>query len=107
MGPNGSEIVGHSVQIQTQTGTVNTVYFEPGGSARIVSPSGTEAQGTWSVANRSLCLGVGGARECWPYQAAFQANQPVQLISDCGAASVWTPLSTAPSAPPARRGERG
>lgn len=106
-GPNGSEIVGHSVQIQTQTGTVNTVYFEPGGAARIVSPSGTEAQGTWSVANQSLCLGVSGARECWPYQAAFQANQPVSLTSDCGAASVWTPLSTAPSAPPARRGERG
>jgi hypothetical protein len=105
--PNGSEIIGHSVQVQTQTGTVNTVYFEPGGVARIVSPSGTEVQGTWSVANRALCLGAGTARECFPYQAAFQAGRPVTLTSDCGASSVWTPLSTAPNAPPVTRGERG
>ena len=107
MAPNGSEIVGHSVQVQTQSGTTNTIFFEPGGAARIVSPSGTEVPGNWSVANQSLCLATGTARECWPYQAAFQANRPVSLTSDCQATSVWTPLSTAPSAPPARRGERG
>lgn len=107
MMPDGSEIVGHSVQVQTASGTTNTIYFQPGGTARIVSPSGTEVQGTWSVANQALCLGAGTARECFPYQQAFQAGQPVTLTSDCAATSVWTPLSTAPSAPPARRGERG
>lgn len=105
--PNGSEIIGHSVQVQTASGTVNTVYFEPGGNARIVSPSGTEVQGTWSVANQALCLGAGTARECWPYQQAFQAGQPVTVTSDCGATAVWTPVSTAPTAPPVTRGERG
>ena len=107
MAPNGSEIIGHSVQVQTQAGTTNTVYFDPGGNARIVSPSGTEVQGRWAVENQSLCLGAGGARECWPYRAAFQAGQPMTLTSDCASTSVWTPISTAPPAPPARMGERG
>lgn len=107
MMPTGAEIIGHSVQVQTQTGTINTIYFEPGGVARIVSPSGTEVQGTWSVANGSLCLGAGTARECFPYQNAFQTGRAVNLTSDCGAASVWTPVSTAPMSPPVTRGERG
>lgn len=107
MAPDGSEIVGHSVQVQTASGATNTIYFQPGGVARIVAPSGTEVQGTWSVANQALCLGAGTARECFPYQQAFQAGQPVTVTSDCGSTATWTALSTAPSAPPARQGERG
>lgn len=105
--PNGSEIIGHSVQVQTQTGVTNTIFFEPGGVARIVSPSGTQVQGTYAIANRTICLNTGAARECLPYQAAFEAGRPVSLTSDCGASYVWTPVSTAPSGPPITRGERG
>lgn len=107
MAPNGSEIIGHSVQVQTASGVTNTVYFQPGGVTRIVAPSGTEVQGTWSVANQALCLGAGTARECFPYQQAFQAGQPVTVTSDCGATSTWTALSTAPTSLPTRQGERG
>ncbi|MCY7398549.1 MAG: hypothetical protein LH466_06920, partial [Sphingomonas bacterium] len=35
----GSEIVGQSVQVNTN-GTVNTVYFDQGGAARIMTPAG-------------------------------------------------------------------
>lgn len=106
MTPNGSEIIGHSVQVEAN-GTTNTVYFDPGGNARILSAAGTEVQGRWSVANQQMCLSVGNLRECWPYQMAFQAGQPVSLTSDCAVTSRWTPVSTAPSAPPTRSGERG
>lgn len=104
--PNGSEIIGHSVQVEAN-GTMNTVYFDPGGNARILSAGGTEVPGRWSVANQQLCLSVSNLRECWPYQMAFQAGTPVTLTSDCAVTSRWTPVSTAPTAPPSRQGERG
>ena len=110
--PNGSEITGHSVQIDTN-GARNTVFFDPGGTARITTPGGTQVQGNWFVQNQQLCLTTGSARECWPYQAAFQTGQPVALTSDCSATSNWTALSTAQpqmppmEPPPERKGERG
>ena len=104
--PNGSEIIGHSVQVEAN-GLMNTVYFDPGGSARILTAGGTEVPGRWSIANQQLCLSVSNLRECWPYQMAFQAGTPVTLTSDCAVTSRWTPVSTAPTAPPTRRGERG
>ena len=106
--PTGSEIVGQSVQVDT-AGVVNTVYFDQGGTARIVGAAGQEVAGNWSVQNGTMCLASSAARECWPYQAAFQAGQPVTLVSDCGASSVWTPAATNQPAPiqPQRAGERG
>lgn len=106
--PTGSEIAGHSVQVDS-AGVVNTVYFDQGGSARIVGSAGQEVAGNWSVQNGAMCLASSAARECWPYQTAFQASQPVTLVSDCGASSVWTPVSTNQPAPvqPQRAGERG
>lgn len=110
--PTGAELIGHSVQVDTN-GTVNTIYFDPGGAARITSPSGTEVRGNWFVENQSLCLTLGpSARECWPYQAMFQTGQPVVLTSNCAVTSRWIPVSTAPMAPPPappplREGERG
>jgi hypothetical protein len=86
----GGEIVGQSVQVNTN-GTVNTIYFDQGGTARIMTPSGTTVPGRWTAANQQLCLDVGsGSAECWPYQAAFQAGQPVNLTSSCNVASQWT-----------------
>ena len=98
----GSEIVGQSVQVETN-GIVNTVSFDPGGVARISSPAGNVVQGTWTAANGQLCLQTGTGQECWPYQAAFQAGQQVTLVSSCQSTSRWTALSTNQQAP----GERG
>lgn len=89
----GSEIVGQSVQVNTN-GVVNTVYFDPGGAARIMTPSGNTVPGRWSTANSQLCLDVGGPAECWPYQAAFQPGQNVTLTSSCNVTSQWLANST-------------
>lgn len=102
----GTEITGHAVQVDTN-GVMNTVYFDPGGSARIVSASGREVQGNWSVQNQQLCLNAGGTQECWPYTQAFRAGQPVTLTSSCQATSNWTALSTAQPPMQQRSGERG
>ena len=99
----GSELVGQSVQVETN-GVTNTIYFDPGGAARIVTPGGAVTPGTWSAANAQLCLQAGAGQECWPYQSAFQSGQSVTLVSSCQVASRWTPLSTNPTQV---RGERG
>ena len=93
----GTEIVGQSVVVETN-GVANTVYFDPGGAARIISPSGRVVNASWTASNRSLCLYSGGASECWPYQQAFQAGQRVTLTSNCQAISNWLPNGT--NAPP-------
>ena len=102
----GSEITGHAVQVDTN-GAMSTVYFDPGGQARIVSQTGREVQGRWTTANQQLCLEAGaGARECWPYQRAFQQGQAVDLTSTCSITSRWTPLSVQQPVQQ-RSGERG
>ena len=103
----GSELIGHSAQVQTD-GVLNTVHFDAGGSARVVTPNGTTIPGSWSAANGSLCLSTGGPQECWPYAAPFQAGQAVTLTSNCQGTSTWTALSTnMPPPPPVSGGERG
>ena len=91
----GSELVGQSVQVETN-GIVNTIYFDPGGAARIVTPGGAVVQGTWTSVNQQLCLQTGTGQECWPYVTPFQAGQQVTLTSSCQSVSRWTPLSTNP-----------
>ena len=102
----GSEIVGQPVTVTTN-GVANTVYLDPGGTARIMTPGGNTVAGTWSAANGQLCLSNGAAQECWPYASPFQAGQPMTLTSSCGSSSTWLAAST--NAPPAQgqRGERG
>ena len=83
----GSEIVGQSVQVTTN-GITNTVYLDPGGVARIVSPAGNTVQGSWTAANGQLCLSAGGPSECWPYTVAVPggtagvADQQLQFDID-------------------------
>lgn len=103
----GTEIIGQSVQVQTN-GVTNTVFFDPGGVARIQTPSGKSVPGTWTAANGQLCLTTGAAQECWPYSQPFQAGQQISLTSSCNATSQWTALGTN-QAPPVqeRSGERG
>ena len=104
----GSELAGQSATVVTN-GVSNTVYFDPGGAARMVSPSGTTVNGTWSAANGQLCLNSGRAQECWPYANAFRAGTPVTLTSNCNAVSTWTANGVNAPPPPstAAEGERG
>ena len=102
----GTEIVGQSVVVETE-GVANTVHFDAGGAARIVSPQGRVVNASWTAANNSLCLNTGGAAECWPYQKAFEAGQRVTLTSNCQSVSNWLPNAT--NAPPVKEAmqERG
>ena len=102
----GSEITGQSVQVETN-GTMNTVTFNPDGTANILTPSGRAVPATWSAANNQLCVSAGGAQECFPYAQAFQAGQPVTATSSCGATSrlLASSVNQPPQSQPA--GERG
>jgi hypothetical protein len=100
-----SEILGQPVQVTTN-GTTNTLYFDQGGSLRIITPGGNTVPGTWTAANGQLCLGANGAQECVPYNGPFQPNQPQTLTSSCNATSTWLAQNTnQPSQ--GQRGERG
>lgn len=100
----GSEIVGQSMQVQTN-GVTNTIYFDQGGAARIVSPKGNVVNATWTTNGTQLCLNTGMASECWPYTQAFQAGQNVTMTSSCGT-STW--MANATNAPRVENaGERG
>lgn len=101
----GSEITCHAIQVE-RNGVMNTVYFDPGGVARIQSAGGNVVPATWSAAGGQLCLSAAGAQECFPYMAAFQTGQPVMLSSSCGAAN-FVPISTAPPPMQEGAGERG
>ncbi|HVH37977.1 MAG TPA: hypothetical protein VM757_05250 [Sphingomicrobium sp.] len=103
----GSEIAGQSARVTTN-GVTNTVYFDQGGTARIVSPGGTTVNGTWAATNGQLCLNNGAASECWPYANAFQMGVPVTMVSTCSGTSTWVANGVnMPPPAPAREGERG
>lgn len=90
----GGEIVGQSIQVNTN-GIVNTVYFDQGGVARIITPGGSTVPGRWTAANQQLCLDTGtSSAECWPYRSAFKAGQVVNLTSSCNVTSQWTATGT-------------
>ncbi len=97
---DGSEIIGQPVQVTTN-GVTNTVYLDPGGRARVLTPAGNMVPGNWSIANGQLCLSAAGAQECWPYTAPFQAGQPLTLASSCNQSSTWLAPTTNTAPPPA------
>lgn len=82
------EVVGQPIQVTTN-GITNTVYLDSGGQLRIVTPGGNTVAGTWTAANKQLCLGLGDAQECIPYNAPFQAQQPQTFTSSCSSVSTW------------------
>lgn len=102
----GAEVIGQPIQVTTN-GTANTVYLDPGGQLRVITPGGRTVPGTWTAANGQLCLSVGGAQECVPYSGPFQAGAPTTLTSSCGASETWLAQSTNAPPAPAQRGERG
>ena len=90
----GMEITGQQVQVQTN-GVVNTITFDQGGVAHIRSPSGaTVVDATWTADAGKLCLRTADTFDCYPYRAPFTAQQPVDLMSDCGVMSRWTAVTT-------------
>jgi hypothetical protein len=85
----GSELVGQRVKVQTE-GVENVVTFEPGGVARISSPSGaTVVDATWTADGQQMCLRTSSTYDCYPYAQPFEANRPVDLVSTCGVRSRW------------------
>ena len=101
----GTEVIGQPIQVTTN-GVTNTVYLDPGGQLRILTPGGNTIPGTWTAANGQLCISTGGAQECVPYTGPFQPGAPMALTSSCGAAETWLAQSTnAP--PPTPKAERG
>lgn len=104
----GVEVIGQPIQVTTN-GVTNTVYLDPGGQLRVMTPGGNTVPGTWTAANGQLCIAVGGGQECIPYAGPFQAGQPLALTSSCGANETWLAASTNGPPPPAQgeRGERG
>lgn len=103
---DGSELRGASARVELAGGVVNNVNFHPDGSATIVGQSGQTVNANWMVQGQQLCLQTAGARECWPYQAAFQSGQMLSLTSDCGSTSQWTATSIQQPTQ-SRAGERG
>lgn len=99
----GSEIVGQTIQVETN-GVVNSITFNPGGSASIMTPAGNVVPGTWTAANGQLCLSANGGQECWPYQAPFRAGQQMTMVSSCNVSSRWLATGTNQPSP---MGERG
>jgi hypothetical protein len=102
----GSEIVGQTVQVDTN-GTVNNITFNPDGSAIITTPAGRAIPASWTASGNQLCLTSGGPAECFPYTQAFQAGQPVTLTSSCNSTSRWLASSTNQPAMQRPAGERG
>jgi len=100
----GAEVVGQPIQVTTN-GVTNTLYLDPGGSLRIMTPGGNTVPGTWTAANGQLCISAGGPQECVPYAGPFQAGAPMALTSSCGASETWLAQST--NTPPPAQGERG
>ena len=102
----GSEIVGQTLQVQTN-GTTNSVTFNADGTATVLTPNGQAVPATWSAANNQLCLSAGGPQECWPYAQPFQAGQQIALTSSCQQVSTW--MASATNQPPQQQplGERG
>jgi len=100
----GAEVIGQPIQVTTN-GVTNTVYLDPGGQLRILTPGGNTVPGNWTAANGQLCIAVGGGQECVPYASPFQAGQPLTMTSSCGASETWLAEST--NAPPPAQGERG
>ena len=99
-----AEVIGQPIQVTTN-GVVNTVYLDPGGQLRIVTPGGRTVPGTWAAANGQLCISAAGPQECVPYSGPFQAGTPMTLTSSCGASEIWVAQST--NAPPPVAGQRG
>jgi hypothetical protein len=104
----GAELAGQSVLVESN-GVANTVHFDAGGAARIVTPRGSVIPASWSNGANGLCLNANGVQECWQYSTPLNAGQPMAMTSSCQAVSTWTAMNTNAPRPPeaSAEGERG
>lgn len=102
----GSELVGQSVRVEAN-GIENTIYFDAGGAARIVTPTGSVVPASWTTGPTGLCLNAAGAQECWNYAAPMTAGQPLSLTSSCQVTSTWLASATNVTPPPPQAGSAG
>ena len=99
-----SEVIGQPIQATTN-GVTNTLYFDPDGTVRIITPNGNTVAGTWAMQNGNLCVTKGGVTACWPY-TQFVAQQPKTMTSSCNSVTTWVAQNT--NGPQNRgSGERG
>lgn len=106
MAQSANEILGQPIQAVTN-GVTNTIYFDPGGTLRILTAGGNAMAGTWQINGAQLCMNLGGQQECVPYDRPFVAGEPRNLVTSCNAATVWTAqgVNVAPTVSPAERGQ--
>jgi hypothetical protein len=102
----GAEVIGQPFQVTTN-GTTKTVFLDPAGQLRIITPGGNTVPGVWSAANGQLCIGTGGPQECVPYNGPMQAGQPQTMTSSCGATETWLAQNTNQPPSQGQKGERG
>jgi hypothetical protein len=102
----GAEVIGQPIQVTTN-GTTNTVFLDPAGQLRIITPGGNTVPGVWSAANGQLCIGTGGPQDCVPYNGPMQAGQPQTMTSSCGATETWLAQNTNQPPSQGQKGERG
>ena len=88
-----SEVVGQPIQVTTN-GVTNTVYFDANGTMRVMTPNGSTVPGNWALNQGNLCMSVGGAQECVPYDSAFQPQVPKTMTSSCNSVQTWLAQST-------------
>lgn len=96
MAQSAGEILGQPIQATTN-GVTNTIYFDPGGSLRILTAGGNAMAGTWQMSGAQLCMNLGGQQECVPYDRPFVAGEARNLVTTCNASTVWTAQAVNPA----------
>ncbi len=88
-----AEIIGQPVTVTTN-GVTNIVYFDANGTLRVMTPNSNAVAGNWALNQGQLCMSIGGAQECVPYDSAFQAQTPKTMTSSCNSVQTWLAQST-------------
>jgi hypothetical protein len=88
-----SEVIGQPIQVTTN-GVTNTLYFDPDGTVRMITPNASVVQGNWAIQGSNLCVSRGAVSECFPYNSPFQAQQPRTMTSSCNSVSTWLAQAT-------------
>lgn len=82
--PQGSELVGETVRVETAQERASTMTFRRDGM--VVARFGErEVAGRWRIEGDWLCFyWTGAPRECWPYADRFRPGVTVPVTSDRG-----------------------
>jgi hypothetical protein len=83
-GPRTLNPAGQTLQVIAANGAESRMQFRPDG--RVVAAFGERSvTGNWEMEGENLCFRWGqAARECWPYERAFERGRTVTITSDRG-----------------------